>query len=265
MSVLCQSMSRGAAVLAAALFLSSQAMGAGILRYATIGEPPSLDVQMGTATIVAPSASTCSRRSMRSTRQYKPQPMLATGEKIEDGGKTLVIAPAPGREVPQRQGDDRRGRRGLAQALGRIRRARQAADEERDVAASDRQIRGHAQAVGAEWRVEEHAGLSRGWRRRSIRPRIVSKAGNKPIEQKDYIGTGPYKFERMAPEPIRRSRALRRLLQAANEPGDGYAGARVANFDAIRFIPVPDVGTRVSGVQAGDYDYAELISGDLYD
>ena len=51
MSVLCQSMSRGAAVLAAALLLSSQAMGAGILRYATIGEPPSLDVQMGTATI----------------------------------------------------------------------------------------------------------------------------------------------------------------------------------------------------------------------
>jgi len=28
---------------------------------------------------------------------------------------------------------------------------------------------------------------------------------------------------------------------------------------------VPDVGTRVSGIQAGDYDYAETISGDLYD
>jgi peptide/nickel transport system substrate-binding protein len=28
---------------------------------------------------------------------------------------------------------------------------------------------------------------------------------------------------------------------------------------------VPDVGTRVSGIQAGDYDYAEFISGDLYD
>jgi peptide/nickel transport system substrate-binding protein len=47
-------------------------------------------------------------------------------------------------------------------------------------------------------------------------------------------------------------------------PADGYAGARVAEVDAIRFIPVPDVGTRVSGIQAGDYDYAEFISGDLY-
>ena len=49
------------------------------------------------------------------------------------------------------------------------------------------------------------------------------------------------------------------------EKGDGFAGARVASFDKIRFIPVPDVGTRVSGVQAGDYDYAEMISGDLYE
>jgi peptide/nickel transport system substrate-binding protein len=49
------------------------------------------------------------------------------------------------------------------------------------------------------------------------------------------------------------------------EKGNGYAGARIAHFDAIRFIPVPDVGTRVSGVQAGDYDYAEMISGDLFD
>ena len=53
--------------------------------------------------------------------------------------------------------------------------------------------------------------------------------------------------------------------RSSRTPGDGYAGARVAQFRTIRFIPVPDVGTRVSGVQAGDYDYAEFISGDLYD
>ena len=29
--------------------------------------------------------------------------------------------------------------------------------------------------------------------------------------------------------------------------------------------PVPDVATRVSGVQAGDYDYAEFVPGDLYE
>ena len=29
---------------------------------------------------------------------------------------------------------------------------------------------------------------------RSIRKKSPTKAGNQPIEQKDYIGTGPYKF-----------------------------------------------------------------------
>ena len=41
------------AVVATGLCLSSQGMAAGLLRYATIGEPPSLDIQMSTATIVA--------------------------------------------------------------------------------------------------------------------------------------------------------------------------------------------------------------------
>ena len=93
---------------------------------------------------------------------------------------------------------------------------------------------------------------------------IVSKAGNQPIEQKDYIGTGPYKFKEWRPN---RYVEVEKFdgYNSRKDAGDGFAGARVANFDAIRFVPVPDVGTRVSGVQAGDYDYAEMISGDLYD
>jgi peptide/nickel transport system substrate-binding protein len=45
---------------------------------------------------------------------------------------------------------------------------------------------------------------------------------------------------------------------------DGYGGKRVAEFDTLHFIPVSDVGTRVAGVRAGDYDYAESIPGDLF-
>ena len=47
-------------------------------------------------------------------------------------------------------------------------------------------------------------------------------------------------------------------------PPMAMAGARNAQLDALRFIPVPDAGTRVSGVQARDYDFAESIPGDLY-
>jgi peptide/nickel transport system substrate-binding protein len=45
----------------------------------------------------------------------------------------------------------------------------------------------------------------------------------------------------------------------------GYWGARTAYLDAIEFIPVPEVGTRVAGLEAGTYDYATEISADLFD
>ena len=88
MSVSWQRMPRGVAIAAATLFLSSQAMGAGILRYATIGEPPSLDVQMGTATIATTIGKHIFETLYAFDSRYEPQPMLATGEKLEDGGKT---------------------------------------------------------------------------------------------------------------------------------------------------------------------------------
>src|SRR5215218_9679376 len=83
---------RGTAILAAGLFLSSQAMAAGILRYATIGEPPSLDVQMGTATIAGTIGNHMFETLYTFDTKYRPQPLLATGEKIEDGGKKLIIS-----------------------------------------------------------------------------------------------------------------------------------------------------------------------------
>ena len=44
---------RSAAAVAAALFLNAQANAAGILREATIGEPPALDVMLTTADVAA--------------------------------------------------------------------------------------------------------------------------------------------------------------------------------------------------------------------
>ena len=92
---------------------------------------------------------------------------------------------------------------------------------------------------------------------------VVEKAGGDPISPENYIGTGPYKFGEIRPN---RYVELVRFddYSKLDAPLDGEAGGREANFEKLRFIPVPDVGTRVSGVQAGDYDYAEYISGDLY-
>ncbi len=84
---------------------------------------------------------------------------------------------------------------------------------------------------------------------------VASGAEKAPITPEQYIGTGPYKFaERNRGRYIKlvrneeysaKDRGRRRLCRQAE-----------TLFDEIRFIPVPDVGTRVNGVKAGDYDYA---------
>jgi peptide/nickel transport system substrate-binding protein len=254
---------RGAAILGMAVLLTSQANAGGILRYATIGEPPSLDVQMGTATIAITIGQHMFETLYAFDSHYTPQPLLATGEKVEDGGKKLVIGLRKG--VKFHNGQEMTS----ADVVASLNRWGQ-------FGARGQLLMKNVTSLQATGPYEVTMVLSEpngAWKNMLAYPEggpviypvsIVDSAANKPIEPKDYIGTGPYKFGEWRPNryvELVRFDGYSRLAT----PGDGYAGARVANFDAIRFTPVPDVGTRVSGVQAGDYDYAEFISGDLYE
>ena len=254
---------RCTAVIATGLFLTSQSIAAGILRYATIGEPPSLDTQMSTATIVGTIGEHMFETLYAFDSKYNPQPLLATGEKIEDGGKKLVISLRQG--VKFHNGQEMTS----ADVVASLKRWG-------EFGARGSLLMKNAISLTATGKYEITLVLSEpngAWKNLLAYPEggpviypaaIVSVAGNKPLEPKDYVGTGPYKFGEWRPN---RYVELTRFddYSRLSTPGDGYAGARVANFEAIRFIPVPDVGTRVSGMQAGDYDYAEFISGDLYE
>lgn len=92
---------------------------------------------------------------------------------------------------------------------------------------------------------------------------IAEAAGGKPLTPDQYIGTGPYKFAEWIPGKYIR---LVRFegYKPREEPPTGYGGARHAYLDEILFIPVPEAGTRLAGVQAGDFDYAEMIPADFY-
>ena len=230
------------------------------LRYATIGEPPSLDVQMGTATL----ASTISQHMFETLYAFDaanaPQPYLATGETISDDGKTIVISLRDG--VMFHNGDTmdagdvaaslarwgEHGSRGKLLGLEGVE------------STGDLEVTLTLAAPNGAWK-SVLAFVNGG---PVIYPaEIVSAAGGEPIAAENYVGTGPYEFSEIRPN---RHVELVKFDGFTPNPSnaDGAAGARVANFDTIRFIPVPDVGTRVAGVQAGDYDYAEYISGDLF-
>ena len=90
---------------------------------------------------------------------------------------------------------------------------------------------------------------------------VVEEYGSEPIQ--DHIGTGPYQFVEWLPD---RHVEVARFddYQPRSEPSDGYAGERVAHYDAIRFVTVPETATRIAGTQTGEYDYAWQIAPDAY-
>ena len=241
--------------------LSGQA--AETLRYATVGEPPSLDQHVVTSDLATTIAHHIFEGLYTFDGNYEPQPLLASGEEVGADGKTITI------------------------------------NLRQDVSFHDGQAMTAADVVASLKRWGEHG--SRGkllfsnvsdvsasgshsvtltfaspfgpWKNLmafinggpAIYPeRIASNAGSKPIDVKDYIGTGPYKFGEWKPN---RHVELVKNDEYSSPPGaaSGYAGERVAHFDRLRFIPVPDPGTRVNGVKAGDYDYAESMPSDLID
>jgi len=74
----------------------------------------------------------------------------------------------------------------------------------------------------------------------------------------EFIGTGPYKFRERKPDQyvvlVKHDGYAPR-----SEPASGYAGKREAKIDELRFIPVPNANTRVEGVVAGQYQFADQL------
>lgn len=82
---------RGVVRLATASFLIAQASAATLLREATIGEPPPLDVMLTTADVASVIGRHIFETLYALDSTYTPRPMLAESDRTEDGGRTIVI------------------------------------------------------------------------------------------------------------------------------------------------------------------------------
>jgi peptide/nickel transport system substrate-binding protein len=77
-----------------------------------------------------------------------------------------------------------------------------------------------------------------------------------------YVGTGPYRFVEHKPDQYIR---LLRFENYVSPPGtpSGYAGARHAYIEELRFVPVPNPTTRVDGMLAGQYQFADSLPAEM--
>jgi len=246
----------------ALLSLTTGAFADGMLRYATVGEPPSLDQQVITSDLATTIAHHMFEGLYTFDASNSPVPLLAAGETVSEDGKTIVIALREG--VKFHNGQDMTS----ADVLASLQRWG-------EFGSRGSLLFDNVESVEATGEYEVTLNLTNSfgpWKNLmafinggpAIYPAsVVAGANKEPIAPENYIGTGPYKFNAWE---ANRYIELVRFDDYASPEGeaDGYGGARVANFDRIRFIPVSDVGTRVAGVRAGDYDYAESIPGDLF-
>ena len=83
------------------------------------------------------------------------------------------------------------------------------------------------------------------------------------LPQTSVVGTGPYRLAEWVPD---KHVHLERFAQysPASAEASGYAGRRLACIDHIYFVPVPEVSSRVAGLESGDYDYAQNLPAETY-
>lgn len=80
----------------------------------------------------------------------------------------------------------------------------------------------------------------------------------------EFVGTGPYLLKERKPDQY-----IQLVRFAAYKSPEGapsnFAGKREALADELRFVPVPDANTRVEGILAGQYDFADSLPVSAYD
>jgi peptide/nickel transport system substrate-binding protein len=214
----------------------------GVLKVAVLGDPPTLDAHWTTANFVEIITQHIYESLYTLDQNYQPIPVLAEGSRGERGRAHLHDQAAPGHPVPQRKEMTSEDVVASLKRWGGY--AAQAKAMWTSVeACGRRQIHGGDQAQGE---VGHRADLP-GQRQQLLRHlsqgdrREVSDAGQGHRVHRH----GPFKFVEWKPDVHIRMVRYDDYKPRA-EPANGYGGRKVAYVDEIRWIPMPEVATRVA-------------------
>ncbi|MCO6419873.1 ABC transporter substrate-binding protein [Siccirubricoccus sp. KC 17139] len=92
--------------------------------------------------------------------------------------------------------------------------------------------------------------------------RLAATEISRPVPES--TGSGPYTFDRG--EWRQGDRAIFRRnprYKPREDAADGLAGGKVAHFERVDFVSLPDFSTRVAALQAGEVDYLEFVPTDF--
>lgn len=79
------------------------------------------------------------------------------------------------------------------------------------------------------------------------------------IRPPQLIGTGPYQISEWRGDEFVRLTRFEDYVPTSDEEASGLGGKRIAYLDEIQFMPVREAGTRIAGLETGDYDYVSAL------
>jgi len=240
--------------------LRAQPRRGGVLRMAHIGEPPTLDLHLTTALIVQDIMVHVYEGLFALNSNLEPRPMLVDTWKVSPDRLTYTFTLRRG--VRFHHGRELNSE----DVLASLTRWSRLATRGRALFAVVQSLTA-PDAYTVVLRLKEPYGLvlmDLGFALQGavIYPKeVIDEAAGGPVRR--FIGTGPYRFVEHLPD---RHVRLDRFdgYSARAEEGDGFAGRKVAYFDSLYFVPVPDVSVRIAGVTRGEFQFAESAPQDEF-
>jgi peptide/nickel transport system substrate-binding protein len=243
----------GAAVLSTSLAPGlARAQGAKSANLAMIGEPQSLDPMASTADLVSIIMQHVYESLYTFDADWKVQPMLAADmPTVSQDGKLYTIPLRKGVKLHNgRDMDAEDVVASLKRWLAMTARGKALTKDIASITAKD-QATVEIALNNLQPALLAHLGLPSGFAaimaKESLADNLV-----------EFVGTGPYKFRERRPDQYV---VLTKFddYAARSEAPSGYAGKREAKIAELRFIPAPNANTRVEGVVAGQYHFADQL------
>lgn len=234
----------------------------GILRVGILGEPPSLDAHWTTAAITDIITNHVYEGLYTLDENRRPIPMLAETHVVSRDGLTYTFKLRQGVKFhngKEMSSDDvvaSLSRWGKQSIYGKNLFALVT-----DVRAVDRhtvemKLKEPSPIVLISLAVANNFG--------AIYPKEIAEKFPPQTKATEWVGTGPFKVAEWKPDQYIRMVRFDEY-KARPERANGYGGAKTVYVDELRWIPVPDVATRVAQLETGELHFADDLNLDQYD
>ncbi|MEK7839357.1 MAG: ABC transporter substrate-binding protein, partial [candidate division NC10 bacterium] len=251
-----------ALVTAASALAAETPRKGGILRIGNLGEPPALDPHWTTASITETLTNHIYEGLYSLDREKKPIPMLAEGHTVSRDGLTYTfklrqgIKFHNGKEMTSEDVVASLSRWGKQSIYGKALFAQMADFKAVDKYTVEMKLKEKSAIVLVSLAVPNNFG--------AIYPKEIAEKFPPQVKVTEYIGTGPYKLAEWKPDQYIRMVRFDEY-RSRNEKPNGYGGGKTAYVDEIRWVPVPEVATRVAQVETGELDFADDLNLDAFD